>query len=50
MIIVIAIALFIVGIVLAAVDEMTANGRSLTAWGVIAIGIGLLILEIGRVT
>ena len=40
---VLIVALFIVGVILAAIDEMTAQGKSLTAWGVIAIGLGLIV-------
>jgi hypothetical protein len=34
---------FVVGTVLAAVEEIRAQGRSILAWGVIALGIGLLL-------
>jgi len=43
---VIILVLLIVGVVLAAVDEATHQGRNLTDWAVISIGIGLIIWRI----
>jgi hypothetical protein len=38
----IPVVLFVVALILAAVDEFRAQGQSLTDWAVILIGIGLL--------
>ncbi len=40
------LALFIVGVILAAIDEATSQGKNLTDWAIIAIGIGGIILVI----
>jgi len=38
----IPVLLFIVGLILAAIDEVRARGQSLTGWAVILVCIGLL--------
>lgn len=38
----IPLVLFLVGLILAAVEEFQAQGRSLVGWAVIAIAIGLI--------
>jgi hypothetical protein len=43
----IPVVLFIVALILAAVDELRARGESLTAWAVILIAIGLLWGHVG---
>ena len=43
----IPVLLFIVGLILAAIDEVRARGQSLTGWAVILICIGLLWGHIG---
>jgi hypothetical protein len=43
----IPIVLFIVALILAAIDEIRARGESLTAWAVILVAIGLLWGHVG---
>ena len=39
-------ALFIVGLVLAIVDQIRAEGKSVTDWAVIAVALGLVLLRV----
>lgn len=43
---ILAIALIIVGLILAAVEVVRSSFQSLVAWGVVAIAIGLLIQQL----
>lgn len=42
----IALVLFIVGLVLAIVEEVQAQGRSLVGWAVIVIAVGLIYAQL----
>ncbi len=42
----IVLVLFIIGLLLGAIDVFRSKGESLTAWGLVAVAAGLLILRI----
>ncbi len=42
----IALVLFIVGLLLGAIDVVRSKGESLTAWAVVAVAAGLILLRV----
>jgi hypothetical protein len=43
----IPVVLFVIALILGAIDELRARGESLTAWAVILVAIGLLWGHVG---